>query len=106
MKYTGAAAAVVLAAVAAWLLRDRLRARHALVFALPAVAVAVPWYVKNAVQIGNPVYPLVFGAVNDEAARDIDAVLDGYGHGRSLLDALLLPVRLLGDADEFDRGDS
>ena len=104
MKYTGATAAVVLAAVAAWLLRDRLRARHALLFALPALAVAVPWYVKNAVQVGNPVYP-VFGAVNDEATRDIDAVLDGYGHGRSLVDGLLLPVRLLGDADEFDRGD-
>jgi hypothetical protein len=32
-------------------------------------------------------------------------VLAEYGHGRSLLDALLLPARLLGDADAFDRGD-
>ena len=66
---------------------------------------ALPWYVKNAVQTGNPVYPLLFGAVNDDATRDVEAVLDGYGHGRSASDALLLPVRLLGDADAFDRGD-
>jgi 4-amino-4-deoxy-L-arabinose transferase-like glycosyltransferase len=105
MKYTGAAAAVVLAAVAGWLLRDRLRPRHLLAFAVPAVAVALPWYVKNAVQTGNPVYPLLGGAVNDEATRDLERVLGEYGHGRSPLDAVLLPLRLLGDADAFDRGD-
>jgi hypothetical protein len=47
----------------------------------------------------------VFGAVNEDATRDMEAVLDGYGHGRSASDVLLLPVRLLGDADAFDRGD-
>ena len=70
MKYTGAAAAVVLALVAAYLLRGRLRPRHLFVFAVPAVAVALPWYVKNTIQTGNPVYPLFFGAVNEEATRD------------------------------------
>ena len=105
MKYTGAAAAVVLALVAAYLLRGRLRPRHLAVFAVPAVVVALPWYVKNAIQTGNPVYPLLFGAVNEEATRDLENVLAEYGHGRSPLDALLLPARLLGDADAFDRGD-
>jgi 4-amino-4-deoxy-L-arabinose transferase-like glycosyltransferase len=105
MKYTGAALAVVLAAVAGWLLRDRLRPRHLLAFAVPAVALALPWYVKNAVQTGNPVYPLLGGAVNEEATRDLETVLDQYGHGRSPVDAVLLPVRLLGDGDAFDRGD-
>ena len=105
MKYTGVAAGLVLAAVAAVLLRGRLRLRHVLAFAVPAVAVALPWYVKNAIQTGNPVYPLLLGAVNDEATRDLEVVLDDYGHGRSPLDALLLPARLLGDADAFDRGE-
>jgi hypothetical protein len=105
MKYTGLAAAVVLAVVGAFLLRRRLRWVHLAAFALPALVVALPWYLKNAVQTGNPFYPLVFGAVNAEATRDLEAVLDGYGHGRSFFDAILLPVRLLGDADAFDRGD-
>lgn len=105
MKYTGVAAGVVIAAVGLALLRGRLRPVHLLAFAAPALAVALPWYVKNAVQTGNPVYPLLFGAVNDEATSQMELVLDGYGHGRSALDALLLPVRLLGDADAFDRGD-
>ncbi len=105
IKYTGVAAGIVLAAVAAVLLRDRLRLRHVVAFAVPAVAIALPWYVKNAIQTGNPVYPLLFGAVNEEANRDLAAVLDGYGHGRSPVDAVLLPGRLLGDADEFDRGE-
>lgn len=105
MKYTGAAAALVIGAAAAVLLRDRLRPRHLVAFAAPAIAVALPWYVKNAVQTGNPVYPLLFGAVNEDATRDVEAVLEGYGHGRSASDVLLLPVRLLGDADAFDRGD-
>ena len=69
MKYTGAAVALVLALVAAYLLRGRLRPRHVAVFAVPALAVALPWYVKNAIQTGNPVYPLLFGAVNEEATR-------------------------------------
>jgi len=105
MKYTGVAAAVVLAAVAGWLLRYRLRPRHLLAFAAPALAVALPWYVKNAVQTGNPVYPLVGGAVNEEATRNLETVLEQYGHGRSPSDAVLLPIRLLADADDFDRGD-
>lgn len=105
MKYTGAAAGLLIGLVAAVLLRDRLTRRHVIAFAVPAVAVALPWYLKNAVQTGNPVYPLLFGAVNEEATRNLEAVLDDYGHGRSWADALALPVRLLGDAQEFDRGD-
>jgi hypothetical protein len=101
MKYVGAAAAVVLTGAAAvWF-----RRRSVLVVAVTALAVALPWYVKNAVLTGNPVYPFVFGGANEEATKAARATFSEYGHGRSPLDLLLLPYRLLADADEFDRGD-
>ncbi len=105
MKYTGAVAAVALAVAGALLARRRLRTIEVLAFGLPAIAIALPWYVKNAIQTGNPVYPLLFGGLNREAAASLDQTLHSYGYGRSALDALLLPVQLLARADAFDRGD-
>lgn len=104
IKYQGAFAAAVLAGAGAVLLRRRLGARSAVAFALPAAAVALPWYVKNAVLTGNPVYPFL-GGLNPEAQRSAAEGWQSYGHGESPLDLLLLPVRLLADADEFDRGE-
>jgi 4-amino-4-deoxy-L-arabinose transferase-like glycosyltransferase len=105
MKYVGAAGAVVLVAGAVVWFRRRLARRHLLALALPALAVAVPWYVKNAILTGNPVYPFLFGGANEEAVRAARASFEEYGHGRSPSDLVLLPYRLLADADEFDRGE-
>lgn len=104
IKYQGAFAAAVLAAAGAVLLRRRLGARAVLAFAVPAAAVALPWFVKNAVLTGNPVYPFL-GGLNPEAERSAAEGWQAYGHGESPVDLLLLPVRLLADADEFDRGE-
>jgi hypothetical protein len=104
-KYLGAVAAVLLAAVGAFLLGRRLTLRVAAAFALPAAAVALPWYAKNWILTGNPVYPFFFGGLNPEAERAAFDSFEDYGHGESPLDLLLLPFRLLADADEFDRGE-
>ena len=104
MKYQGVAAALLIAC-ALVLVRDRLTVRRFALAALPALAVALPWYVKNAILTGNPVYPLFFGGANDEADRLARASFEEYGHGTSLLDLVLLPFRLLGDAEAFDRGE-
>lgn len=104
MKYVGlfvliaAAAAIVLAA------RRRLTPAAVVLFAAPAALVALPWYVKNLVQTGNPLYPFVFGGTNEYAERWIDSAIHEHGHGRGPVDALLLPFRLLGAGDDFDRG--
>jgi hypothetical protein len=104
MKYLGLIAALTLSAVVAAVLARRLTPRLALAFGLPALAVAIPWYVKNAVLTGNPFYPHVFGGLNSTASSELSYTMQTFGHGRSVLDFVLLPARLLADAKPFDGG--
>jgi hypothetical protein len=105
MKYLGLIAALALASVAATLAWRHLTVKRVLAFAVPAIAVALPWYVKNAVLTGNPFYPHVFGGLNPTAAAELDAAMGSFGHGRSPLDFLLLPARLLAVGGRFDGGE-
>jgi len=104
MKYLGLIAALTLAAVVAAVLARRLTPRLALAFGLPALAVALPWYVKNAVLTGNPFYPHLFGGLNSSASSELTYTKQSFGHGQSVLDFVLLPARLLADAKPFDGG--
>jgi len=105
MKYLGLIAVLGLVVGGLILARRRLQRADVVAFSLPAIAVALPWYVKNAVLTGNPIYPHVFGGLNPSAAIELDATLDQFGYGRGLLDFLLLPVRLLADGEAFDGGE-
>jgi hypothetical protein len=105
VKYSAAGAAAVLAVFAAISIGRALTVRRALAFALPALAVALPWYVKNAILTGDPAYPLLGGWPNDEARAAAQDSFDNYGHGRSPIDLALLPFRLLADAEAFDRAE-
>jgi hypothetical protein len=101
MKYIGLYAAIAFG-VAALLVAGR-RARPAAIatLAVPALLVAAPWYLKNAIWTGNPVFPF-FGGVEESARAFVDGATREYGFGRSVSDALLLPVRLAFDSDAFD----
>jgi hypothetical protein len=70
--------------------------RRGLVVGLPAACVALPWYLKNALWFGNPVYPLYFGGPEWDATRLrlYSAYLDSFGVGRTPLAYLLLPVNV------------
>lgn len=105
MKYLGLIAALALVVAAVLLAWRRLTLTRVLVFAVPAIAVASPWYVKNGVLTGNPFYPHLLGGLNSSAAAELEATMAGFGHGHSFLDFVLLPVRLLGDAEAFDGGE-
>jgi hypothetical protein len=105
MKYLGVIAVAAFAVVAVLLVRRHIRAKHVFVFLLPAVVVALPWYVKNLVLTGNPVYPYIFGGLNESAAAELGDTRASFGYGRSALDLLLLPFRLLADAEPFDAGE-
>jgi hypothetical protein len=105
MKYLGLIAALTVAGVAVVITWRRITYRHALAFAVPAIAVALPWYVKNAVLTGNPFYPHILGGLNPSAAGELGNAMRSFGHGRSPLDFLLLPARLLADAKPFDGGE-
>jgi xanthosine utilization system XapX-like protein len=104
MKYVGLIAALTLAAVVAAVLARRLTPRLALAFGLPALAVGLPWYVKNAVLTGNPFYPHLFGGLNSSASSELSYTKQSFGHGHGVLDFVLLPARLLADAKPFDGG--
>jgi hypothetical protein len=72
----------------------------------PGIALALPWYVRNLVVTGNPVYPLFFGGERLTAAGEgaIDAVRHAYGTDGPLPRLLALPFDLIADGDAFDRG--
>jgi hypothetical protein len=104
MKYLGVLVVLALGLGAALALRPRLDARAAVLFAAPAIAIALPWYVKNAILTGNPLYPHVFGGLNPYAAAQLEETRRDFGFGRSLVDLVVLPFRLLADAEPFDAG--
>lgn len=97
IKYTGATSLLMIEAVLFWwLVRRRLPLRHwlgaAAAVGVLAVAVAAPWYIKNVVVTGNPLYPLVWGGPHwNEISTRWLLVL---GEEKSLLDLLLVPWTL------------
>lgn len=69
---------------------------NALWLIVPAVLVALPWYARNLIETGNPLYPLVWGGSGWDRAR-LDLVmtyLNSFGTGHGLPDYLLLPINL------------
>lgn len=107
-KYYAGLAAVLLAARLVW--RDRLKA--AVLFCAVAGALFAPWLVKNALFVGNPVFPFlykVFPATKLGWTADLATgyfqVLTEYGHGRGVLrDLLDLPVLLFRNPLRFGGG--
>jgi hypothetical protein len=103
LKYTSFIAPLLIGLLLLWEYRRRPRQllRLGLIFALPALLVALPWYVKNWAFTGNPVYPFVWhGRYWDEfrAATHRDP---GSGIGWDPLALLILPYSLslgIGDA--------
>lgn len=94
-KYNGLLTIGLLAIVAlAWLPRPRLAG--ALILFLVGLAVASPWYIRTAIDTGNPVYPFAFSVLggkywstkNDEAYR---AEQKSFGVGRAPQDVLRIP---------------
>lgn len=97
IKYTGIVTPLVLGAVLLWsLLRRRLSFRRlfhggAIVLGV-AMLVAAPWYVKNTIVAGNPVYPLIWGGRewNDISSRWFQTP----GQKMSFVDLLMVPWSL------------
>jgi hypothetical protein len=77
--------------------------RASLAIGVPAVLVASPWYLKNMVWLGNPVFPLYFGARgwNETHLEMYSTFLASFGVGRSPLDYLLLPWNIYARHAEF-----
>lgn len=96
-KYTGGVFVIFILAVEFFSGKDRgLYYRGALI----SVTACLPWYLKNWIQLGNPVFPLLgflFPSEFVSVERSIfyKHLFADYHAGRSLTDYLLLPWRLL-----------
>jgi 4-amino-4-deoxy-L-arabinose transferase-like glycosyltransferase len=105
-KYTGLAGFAALACLVA-LLSWRQGLAHLLrsssIFAGIALLIASPWYLKNWLWFGNPVYPLYFGGPGWDAERlsVYMAYLRSFGAGRDLSDWLLLPWNIYARNAQF-----
>jgi hypothetical protein len=102
-KFTGCAMAALVGLVAfAYALPDRRRAvlRFVAIGAI-AAALAAPWYVRNAILTGNPLYPVgnqFFGLPLERLSNWT------YGYGRDLLHLLSSPFDLIWRGEVFDLG--
>jgi 4-amino-4-deoxy-L-arabinose transferase-like glycosyltransferase len=104
-KYVGLQAWVLVAPLA--LLALRRRHLRAAAGALGAAALlGGPWYLKNAIVAGNPVYPLGGGGKwwTADSQRMLDELGAAYGVHAGLARILVLPVDLLAHGNAFDRG--
>ena len=74
---------------------------HAAQFSSIALSIAASWYIRNAVVMGNPVYPFVFGGRHWDSFRTEWYAGAGTGIGWDLFEIFRLPLTVvLGYRDE------
>lgn len=61
-----------------------------------ATLISAPWWIKNALLTGNPIYPFIFTSSTWDSNRItlLMSYLQSFGTGRTLWDYLLLPVNI------------
>ncbi len=96
VKYTAAIGTAALAGWIIWEIWNRFSFKTSafgdfLHFAIPSALLASPWYVRNALIAGNPVYPFVFGGPGWDAFRAHWYGRPGSGLGWDILQLLILP---------------
>jgi hypothetical protein len=77
--------------------------RDAIIFGLSAFLVALPWYLKNFLWTGNPVFPLYFPqSIIDPAEFKLwTEYINSFGTGKYWYDYLLLPVNIYLQHEKF-----
>jgi hypothetical protein len=97
-KYQAAFVPFILALWIVLNMRPSLRERQlwlgTVVLVATAFLLAVPWYVRNLIFVGNPVYPFVFGGVGWDAFRTEWLDRSGSGMLNDIPQLLALPVTM------------
>lgn len=93
LKYNSLITPLIIGLLLLWEFRKEWRrgVRPLLIFALPIFLIALPWYVKNIIFTGNPVYPFVFGGVFWDEFRAASFPEAGTGLGFDPVAYLRLP---------------
>ncbi|HID51496.1 MAG TPA: hypothetical protein EYP41_05605 [Anaerolineae bacterium] len=93
LKYNSLITPLIIGALLLWDLRKEWRwgIRPLFAFTLPVFLIALPWYVKNMIFTGNPVYPFVFGGVFWDEFRAASFPETGTGLGFNPIAFLRLP---------------
>ncbi len=110
-KYTAFSGAGVLGLAILWLsarekdspTRWKETLHNALAFGLPALLAAMPWYLKNLIWTGNPVFPFFFPQ-NVIDPRELElwlAYVNSFGIGDRWFDYLLLPFTIFLRFEKF-----
>lgn len=103
-KYTAAFVPLGLGAIVLFQSGLRLPTRRAFFMAVllgsVALALSMPWYVRNAISVGNPVYPFVFGGLYWDAWRSAWYSRFGTGLLGEPLQLLIVPWTLTVQGDE------
>ena len=68
---------------------------HAAQFSLIALILAAPWYLRNAIFMGNPFYPFVFGGRYWDTFRAVWYSGTGTGIGWNALQIFALPLNVI-----------
>lgn len=102
VKYTGVI--VPIAGVLIILIKGR-SLRSCLVFGMTCTLAALPWYARNWISTGNPIYPFIFGGSGWDSFYEQIYAAPGSGIGWNLSSLISLPVTAtlgLKDANYFD----
>ncbi|MBN1306106.1 MAG: hypothetical protein JXA13_16835 [Anaerolineales bacterium] len=72
-------------------------------YGFTAALFGMPWYIKNLVLAGNPVYPFAFDGPGYDSLRQNLHIgfLHSFGAGQSLIDTLLIPVMVYVKPERF-----
>jgi hypothetical protein len=105
-KYMGLSVAASLGLLVLWFSRKhgwRAFLTNGTIFGGIAALIAAPWYIKNIIWTGNPIYPLIAGPPSwSPFHMEIwTSFLRGFGTGTTLVDYLFLPINLYLRHDRF-----
>jgi 4-amino-4-deoxy-L-arabinose transferase-like glycosyltransferase len=75
----------------------------AMIFGMGALIVALPWYLKNFIWTGNPIFPLYFPqyVIDPIQLKIWMGYVNSFGTGKDWYDYLLLPINIYLQHDKF-----
>lgn len=105
-KYNGLYVPLILTLMTLHVSENSRPLRAFLIFLSISIAVASPWYIKNAILTGNPLYPLffnIFGGLEVPGQPTVPVLLKRHlFYGENWFDILLIPVRVFFQGKDDD----